>query len=204
MRSMQAEAFGVLMNVLFRMINAPTGSGKSAEICFLAARELHDNPKRKVVIVVPQTIIAKGFGDARLAYADGRELAWHVSRDLCNGNMRNKVAKIIEFLQGKQPAAERVLLCSHTSFAQAYHKLTDRRKAFRNVTVWIDEAHHVLGAERYSPDVAVVCNRLGDMVKFIMYMDPRAGARIGLSTAFFFRGDRASIIPQRYIDRFTR
>jgi len=42
MRSMQAEAFTVLINVLFRMINAPTGSGKSAEICFLAARELHD------------------------------------------------------------------------------------------------------------------------------------------------------------------
>ena len=29
MRSMQAEAFRVLMKVLFRMINAPTGSGKS-------------------------------------------------------------------------------------------------------------------------------------------------------------------------------
>ena len=40
MRAMQAEAFRVLMGVLFRMINAPTGSGKSAEICFLAARGL--------------------------------------------------------------------------------------------------------------------------------------------------------------------
>lgn len=35
MRSMQTEAFRVLKKVLFRMINAPTGSGKSAEICFL-------------------------------------------------------------------------------------------------------------------------------------------------------------------------
>jgi len=61
MRPMQFEVYKELRYAPYSIINAPTASGKTLAICWLVARKLEDNPKRKAIIVVPQTIIANGF-----------------------------------------------------------------------------------------------------------------------------------------------
>lgn len=204
MRPMQRQAFEKLYRASDRLVNAPTSSGKSLLMCFVSGRELADEPKRKIVIAVPQTIIAKGFRGARLQHPDGRKSDWKIGVDLCQGSMREKVIEIVEFMVAPPQEGRNVLLCSHTSLSQAYHRIKQKRNALKNTTVWIDEAHHVLVSDKRAEDYAVVCNRLGNLVKYVMDTDRCDKAGIGLCTAFFFRGDRVSIIPGRYMDRFSR
>ena len=65
------------------IVNMPTGWGKSFLLCALAASDLRD-PCRKVVICVPQRIIAKGFGERKhILLPDGAEVDWSVPRNLC-------------------------------------------------------------------------------------------------------------------------
>lgn len=61
MRDWQGSCFGALKDSQHWIINAPMASGKSFEICALAANWLTLDPSLKVVIAVPQRIIAEGF-----------------------------------------------------------------------------------------------------------------------------------------------
>jgi len=204
MRPIQKRAYEALYGQQFQILNAPTGAGKSLQIIFSSAREMDENPKQKVLIVVPQTIIAKGFGPCTLVYPDGKHLSWDPGYNLCDATERERVAKVREFLTTPRKDLEHgCMICTHKSLAMAYASLKNKKKAFRHITIWIDEAHHILISERGDSEHAVVCNQIGNMVKYIIDLNDRS-AKLGLATAFFFRGDRASIIPQRHMRRFKR
>jgi len=95
------------------------------------------------------------------------------------------------------------MLCTHSSLAQAYKRLTNKAKCLRHLTAWIDEAQHVLVAERQEQDHAYICNLIGNLVKYMIDMDDDT-ARVGLATAFFFLGDNCSIVPETYLKKFGR
>jgi hypothetical protein len=68
--------------------------------------------------------------------------------------------------------------------------------AIRNTIFAFDEAHHIQAADE-------AANQLGEVVSFILRSgDPTV--RILLATAFFFRGDRLSILPEEHFSRFCR
>src|SRR5271166_3938458 len=62
MRLWQKEARKQLEGKKYRVIIAPTGSGKSHLIKVLSAIELDKDPRRKVVICIPQDLILGSFG----------------------------------------------------------------------------------------------------------------------------------------------
>ncbi len=62
LRPDQADAFDVLANRRRSIANMPTGWGKSFLLCCIAALDLLTK-RRKVIICVPQCIIAKGFAE---------------------------------------------------------------------------------------------------------------------------------------------
>ena len=62
-RNQQREVFEENRNSKYFQLIQPPGSGKSINVAFVMADRLKNNPNMKVVIAVPQTFIAKSFGN---------------------------------------------------------------------------------------------------------------------------------------------
>jgi hypothetical protein len=200
LRPGQLDAFNKLRSRQFGVLNAPTGWGKSVVLCALAADDLLSRPKRKIVVCIPQTIIAKGFvGTISLKLPNGTDLKWQVNNDLCSPNP-SKVQRLLQFLRSPaRPAlADRIVVVTHIGLASAFGRLTpdEQASAIQNTTFVFDEAHHIQASDE-------AANRLGSILTFVVESgDP--SARVLLSTAFFFRGDRLPILDDRLIRKFHR
>lgn len=67
------------------IITAPPAAGKSFEICSIAADRLKRDEQLRVIIAVPQTIIAEGFRTNKMILPDGTRIEWIIQsgHDLC-------------------------------------------------------------------------------------------------------------------------
>ena len=200
LRASQRGAFEALRDVQFGILNAPTGWGKSLVLCALAGSDLLGNPNRKVVVCIPQKIIAKGFIGANRIMLPGRRLInWDVRHNLC-AELTEKVDHLLAFLMKPTLPSllERVIVTTHSNFARACQKLTadEFQEAFRNTSIVFDEAHHIQAGDDTG-------NQLGEVVKRIVDGEVES-TRLLLATAFFFRGDKLSILEDRQLDRFFR
>jgi hypothetical protein len=185
------------------IVTQPPGSGKSTLVKFVHAFDLINNPNRKLVIAVPQTVIAKTFRRVVLKYDSGNELEWDVGYDLCGEIQQSKISEIVRFLKMQtypKGLHERVLICSHAALAIAYDRVRqdDIREIIKNTTFVLDEAHHVLSAEATNVEVQ---NRLGEFCDDFLKID-EPSAKLWFPTATFFRGDRLSIIKGKDSKKF--
>src|SRR5579862_6812858 len=71
LREWQTRCFNKLRGRRNWVIIAPPAAGKSVEICAIAADRLRRDRDLKVIIAVPQTIIAAGFRANRIVLPDG-------------------------------------------------------------------------------------------------------------------------------------
>jgi hypothetical protein len=126
MKGWQRRAFDVLIGKRFRILNAPMGSGKSVFCCYLAAQEMQGNDQ-KVIIAVPQTIIANGFRAANLEFPDGSRFIWTLTNqfDLFSdeGKITDQrmVERAVAFLKSpvvKELPQTRIMLCSHMTLVK--------------------------------------------------------------------------------------
>ena len=175
------------------IINAPTAAGKAFEICILAANRIKQDANLRVIIAVPQTIIGAGFRHNKIELPDGNRVDWHLHRkhDLCDEKSRQSTAHLLKFLNGptSQNAMDRVLLCTHATLGRAFGK---NAAAFKNVLVIVDEAHHIKYGSNDELQVDIT-NKMGALAKCALHH--RDTVQLGLTTATFFRGDQAPIIP---------
>ncbi len=201
MNGTQLEVFNTRRNRKNCIVVQPPGSGKSLLICFLNAWDLSQNKAQKVIISLPQNLIAKGFKDVLLKFPDGRVIQWAVGNDFC-GIGEQKVHGLVQFIQRTKfplnlltnSIADRIALCSHAGLAQAYGKLNNRRNLWANTTLVIDEAHHILNAEDNEESLNLTeRNQLGELIHFLLKR-PIEGNKLWMTTATFFRGDRMSIL----------
>ena len=199
-RDGQKQAFSELQAGHFGILNAPTGWGKSLVLCGLAGDHLLRNARSKVVMCIPQTIIAKGFvGEKKLTLPDGALLDWRVGQNYCDPRP-GKVSALTNFLLS--PAGDsfqsRVAVTTHKGLAAAFQRLTEdeKREAIREIMFVFDEAHHLQAGEQ-------VTNQLGAVLKFIL-ASGELTVRVLLATAFFFRGDRLPILGEEDASRFRQ
>jgi len=91
MRDWQQRCFKALKDNRNWIIKAPTAAGKSFEICALGADALIRNSNLKIIIAVPQTIIAAGFRSNKIEFPDGTRVEWAIkpSRDLCREALKD-------------------------------------------------------------------------------------------------------------------
>src|SRR4030095_15245078 len=207
MRGWQTRAFDKLKNESYMILNAPMGSGKSWLMCLLSAFKLQYNNSLRCIISVPQTIIASGFGDAKLTMPDGKKVHWKIKHNLCSDEFsRRTINYFIKWLE--QPLgtfADRTILCTHATLVGVYKKLKgeNRLYLFNNILLWIDEAHHIKNIEVEGLDGAVINNGLGELVSYFL-SNLLQNAQVGLATASFFRGDRATLLTDNMISKFKR
>ncbi len=217
-RPWQVEAFKEMAPAKFGLAQAPGGSGKSALQCMLAAADLLDRPAQKQLILVPQQHIHQGFGGSGEATFEvgGRRLTWVVGHNLCKGRRSGRGEKLARFLLadtrnlGGWPTA----ISTHQALVSVWQRLTERerRQAVRNLTVRLDEAHHVSGvfvaedlatfAGDTASSVILEATRLGEFCRFLVNADDPT-SKLHLTTATFFRGDRRSILSEAVRDKFT-
>lgn len=199
LRPDQEIAFGVLANRRCSIANMPTGWGKSFLLCCIAALDLLKK-RRKVIICVPQCIIAKGFAEEKQIDLPGVGCVnWSVPKNLCDPT-NEKVGQLVEFI--RNPASggpsQRIVLCTHMSLSHAFQQLSDAELAtcFLHTTLFIDEAHHVQSSEEGM-------NQLGRIIEFLLGRNDRS-TRLVLATAYFFRGDHLPIIDDKHLVKFRR
>lgn len=196
LRDYQRSAFDAADGQSRVIVNMPTGWGKSFLLCVLAASEVL-NPEKKVVICVPQRIIAQGFGQKKnIMLPDGKLVEWSVPHNLCDSSTA-KVDELTNFLLDPpaSSAARRVVLTTHMTLSYALSRLSDDELAeiADETTPIIDEAHHILAAEQTR-------NALGKQIARILDF----GFDLWLATAYFFRGDHLPIISETHLAEFTR
>lgn len=197
LRASQLEIFQKLRGKRRLILNSPTGWGKTTEVVFLAADRLLTDPGAKVLILVPQRNIARGFTrPTTLRLPDGNTIDWRVGHDLC-GETEAKTGRLTSWLG--TPAAsrelpDRVAVTTHAAFVAAFRRLNGSA-SLEKLGVVIDEAHHVLAAGQ-----ELGCNELGACVEALLERD----ASVWLTTAFFFRGDRLPILRDDHFRKFAR
>jgi len=200
LRKWQQTCFAKLRYCRNWIITAPPAAGKSFEICAIAADRLKRDDDLKVIIAVPQTIIAAGFRANKIVLSDGSKIEWVVQpgHDLCREAPQQSAAHLLGFLCDWKSGdmMSRVIVCTHATLVRAFAK---DKTAFTNILLVIDEAHHSRHGEYEGPDVEVD-NQLGALVKHSL-LNP-GQIQVGLSTATFFRGDQATIVPD--ISQFAR
>lgn len=209
MREWQKDAYSSYKNERLLIVNGPTGSGKTALICCMSEYKLRNDSSLRTIIAVPQTIIAGGFTRLDIQSPDWKKSDWRVSdqkNNLCLSSDDSTTKRLREFLsEDNDIIGERTLICTHATLSNVFHSLTTRQrnKLFRNVIVWIDEAHHV---QNQTIDVLgkeiIDSNRLGDVVTYLI--NSKNNIHVGLTTATFFRGDKLTLLTDKQSARFKR
>lgn len=195
----QVKAFNSVRGKSRVICNMPTGWGKSFLLVALCGDDLC-NANRKVILCVPQKIIAKGFKASKtIRLPDGKIINWKLPQNLCDTSTE-KVKTLLAFLRNPPgaTAAERAVLVTHASLTYAFNELTPAEVAtvFHNATLVIDEAQHVQTGE-------VRHNELGKVMTQILDQNDRT-TKVVLATAYFFRGDHLPIIGDTHLSRFDR
>jgi len=207
MRTWQCEAFHDLKDSAFMILNAPMGSGKSWMMCLLSAFKMKNDSSLRSIIVVPQTIIAPGFTDEKIQMPDGEKLHWQIEHNLCNNEFnRGTVNYFIKWLENPSHFfSNRTILCTHATLIAAYKKLKteNRLYLFSNILLWIDEAHHVKNVAVEGFEDTVISNSIGQVAAYFLDNADK-NLQMGLTTASFFRGDRADLITDRMGEKFKR
>lgn len=202
-RDYQIRAFENLRGKTNVILKAPTGSGKSLIMLYLAAAEVIDSKyKRRQVIAVPQLHIADGFHE-ELIQIDGKIIEMKIE-NLCR-RQSESVLKLKEFLledftytkeSRNNQISGSIVTVSHSALVLAFDQMSEKeiRKALKRVTIRIDEFHHVSSGENEEET-----NKLGDVVNKI----EQYGGQLAFASATPFRGDNRKIISHEFRKQFT-
>lgn len=208
MRGWQHLAFNKLKDKSCMILNAPMGGGKSWLMCLLSAFKMKQDSKLRTIIIVPQTIIAVGFIDAKMIMPDyGERLHWQIIHNLCDDSISIKSTSnyLIKWLEQKRVSDfnDRAIICTHATLIAVYRKIRADNKLhlWNDILLFIDEAHHVKNVDIESIDGRFVNNALGEVVSYFLENQEK-NLQIGLVTASFFRGDRATLLTDSMEEYF--
>lgn len=209
-RAWQARAYRQLGPHMARLIVAATGSGKSYLLKMLALRDLAMKVCQKVILVVPQKVIANGFVSCdpeAISFPDGKSGVWVVSHDLTKDGS-GPVAQLVEFITNPAASAlQTVAVCTYGTLLAAFKCLRDEVRSdgesvFQGIGLMFDEAHHSgYFGDSASGDNDNAFNRCGSVIN--QWVLSEYGP-VTLATATWFRGDQFQNVSAKIVEKFER
>jgi len=208
-RIWQHRGWEALCDSSLRTLVAPTGSGKSILVKALAWKDAAQLG-HKVIIAVPQTIIARSFCDRdRIETPEGSLINWAPNHLLFGGYSRSAfgyVSKLQRFLRAPvHPTVnKRILVCSQQTLVFAAKQLREsgEENLWQGVSLYIDECHHSRSPQLIKElKEDQIRNCLGQLIAHYVEKDP---GPLMMATATFARWDSLSIIPPEHLPRFQR
>ena len=187
MREMQERVYAA-RDAQYLLLKAPPASGKSRALMYVALDKLHRQGLGKVIIAVPEKVIASSFRKANLVEG-GFFVDWepNLKYNLCiPGGESGKVQTFLQFLESD----EKILICTHATLRFAFGEIGGEK--FNNTLLAIDEFHHV------SADGD---NRLGELLRSVM---AHSNAHIMAMTGSYFRGDSIPVLLPEDEAKFTK
>lgn len=201
----QKKCYAKLRGDVYRKIKAPTGSGKSTVMQFFAMYDLVTDLKIRVLVIVPQGILGYNFAEARFIMPDSqRKVSWKPKHNCCAFAAEGIVDRVVDFIKnGKGDANDRVMICTHPAAVEAFKRIkaSGETRRLKNLSVFVDEAHHIMNASVEDSKKAVISNGLGEFVKHLT--SNGKNNKLTLATASFFRGDRSTILTKEMDAKFT-
>jgi len=192
----------------FVEINFPPRDGKTLCQAVRGIKEgLETGWKQRQLAVVPQNLIGNGFRQSRFRMA-GHQWEWKAQEadDMCNGaDASRKGSRLAAFLRNRGPffpiegadfktvtglnaVTSIAALARFWKYDTTGRERTEQEKRaliqsafFKNLTLWIDEAHHVRGADP-SEKALDVNNIIGELVLYAVQLGHES-LRITLATA---------------------
>lgn len=231
-RAWQLEAFKLLKNMRFAFCTAFCGSGKSMlQVCLAAHDYAQSEFAQRQLFVVPQSVIAQGFvGDGEARYIriklGRKEYTWQFqpNHNFCDDNATGVIVALREWLLKPVSTASKrlgsagtltggIAIATHQALSLAWATLSnaERKRAIHKLTLRVDEAHHIKGvfdedADGYTPEemsaLEEEATHLGDICREILNSDD-ATAKLHLTTATPYRGDRGIILSPKAISKFN-
>jgi superfamily II DNA or RNA helicase len=202
----QAACREALKGERFSIISAPCGSGKSIAILLRAIDEiLASHFTQRSLTICPMKIIGASFTEPLKVKIGDEIWTWMPAHDFIDYKHSSVVAALKKWLLSDSkslcnpdPSDPHKIegvnaVCSHQALAIVWRQLTKTEKviAIHNLTLNIDECHHISGVfDETNGEISVEekeeSNHLGSVVHAVVN-SPDETARICLGTATFFR-----------------
>ncbi|MDD2730716.1 MAG: Helicase associated domain protein [Candidatus Portnoybacteria bacterium] len=189
----QARFLKELKNEPYWFVVGPPAAGKSLTIAAIVTTKLTKDPTLRAIIAVPQTIIGDGFENTRFRLPGAGNVFFDPIVKLHQPTEQSNQSQLKAFLKRKpaSPVNDRVVICTHQSLVLAYKTFP---KAFKNVLVVVDEAHHSMAMEVAD---RTITNGLGKVVVGLV----EHSEQVGLATATASRGDGCGLLGN-HADKF--
>ena len=209
LRKWQTEAMQQGRSSQHFLRQAPGGSGKSLIQVMLGTADIRDYGHKQLV-VVPQSHIHHSFYDEdRIRFTlpgDTSPSDWTVACNPCDNGRNDVVGQLRSWLlcdaNELKDSGCLAAISTHTALVACWSRLSpkEKRKALSKITFRIDEAHHISNVfhEADIGDAAFEvasqqATRLGQFVGEVLRAD-QPTAKLHLTSATFFRGDRKTIL----------
>jgi len=203
MRKNQKNVFDNYRDDNLVIIQEPGGSGKSTTIKFICSYKLLNNLKDKYIIIIPQHMIAKSFKKVELVFPNGEIIYWDIANNFCEKTSNGKVKELVDFIKNpivsdvSKSIVNKVAITTYQSFGFAWDKLNkiEKENAIKDVGWFFDESHRI-GLCKDGP-----ITKVGNIINLGLkkqHLNPC----FWLTSATQFRGDKCSIIPDEYYDKF--
>ncbi len=221
-RNWQIEAFQLGRTAQNFLIQAPGGSGKSLFQVALAQADIIDTGNKQLILV-PKNHIHHGFFDEEAIQftlpGETKPTRWTVQSNFCTASKVDpKTLLLKEFLLSDVRSLRRkrklAAIATHKAMVSVWAILSRKEKlqALRNISFRIDEAHHVsdvfhdadleLFNVKDRKEIERDGTRLGKFVQYALRNGDDT-LKVHLATATFFRGDRRTILSERFKQEFA-
>lgn len=222
LKNWQVDAFQAGRPARYFLIQSPGGAGKSLLQVLLGQADIGDTGNKQLILV-PKNHIHHGFydDDSIRVMLPGQDdpSHWIVRSNFCSASKNEaKIRLLREFLLADvrklRKEGRLAAIATHRAMVSAWNSLTDSEKqqALRNISFRVDESHHLSNVFHVS-DLTLFnikdreailedATQLGQFLQDVLKHDDDT-VKVHLATATFFRGDRRTILSDRFKNEFT-